>query len=211
MYGARGRRWKKQRRVKRIWRPSQLSLDQMINKKVKNLIYSVGKSKLVQKQLNKICYLDPLTSAYNVNAFTRKLKFSEGGNFYFLDIDDFKLINTRYGHFVGSMLLKKYVLYIDSLIGQKGEIYRVGGDEFAVYFPKEFQVDLSLMEEFSYYYKGRNIVLRSTVVEIKFIRDLCCDKIDFEESFFRAQRKLIEMKKSKSRKVEKFYDITIGK
>ena len=183
----------------------------MINKKVKNFIYSFGKSKLLQKQLNKVCYLDPLTNAYNINAFLKKLKANVGGHFYFLDLDDFKLINTRYGHFVGSMLLQKYVRYIDDLIGKNGEIFRVGGDEFTIYIQEGAQIDLNLIQEFSYYYKGKSIVLKSTVVEIKFFRDLCYDKIDLEESFYKAQRSLTEIKKSKGRKVEKFYDLTIGK
>lgn len=102
------------------------------------------------KKLEKLVYLDPLTNIYNRRAF---LKI--GGNYFndwqynknhnnqrkntiqnlaliFLDIDDFKKINDRYGHQKGDQILKSFAKNLQKLIRKTDILARWGGEEFVI-------------------------------------------------------------------------------
>ncbi len=83
---------------------------------------------------------DSLTNLYNRDVFNDKLKFcvnsaqqnSESHALYFLDLDQFKVINDTAGHLAGDEMLKQ----ISSILlaaHQEGEtLARLGGDEFGI-------------------------------------------------------------------------------
>jgi diguanylate cyclase (GGDEF)-like protein len=52
-----------------------------------------------------------------------------------LDLDRFKQVNDLLGHPVGDELLKEVATRLKSVVGQRGEIGRLGGDEFQVIVP----------------------------------------------------------------------------
>ncbi|MEL7189845.1 MAG: EAL domain-containing protein [Pseudomonadota bacterium] len=52
-----------------------------------------------------------------------------------LDLDRFKQVNDTLGHPAGDELLKQVAARINRLIGDKGEIGRLGGDEFQIILP----------------------------------------------------------------------------
>ncbi len=52
------------------------------------------------------------------------------------DIDGFKLINDRFGHSTGDLLLTQFALMMKGCIRQSDEAFRLGGDEFAVICPE---------------------------------------------------------------------------
>jgi diguanylate cyclase (GGDEF)-like protein len=52
----------------------------------------------------------------------------------YLDLDNFKRINDKFGHLKGDDILTKFALYINSQLRDKDIVYRVGGDEFVVVF-----------------------------------------------------------------------------
>lgn len=79
---------------------------------------------------------DELTKIGNRKKYNRDIK-KLGFNVYYLvliDIDNFKLINDRYGHDVGDYVLKKLSNVISHLLPNNSEIYRIGGEEFAIIF-----------------------------------------------------------------------------
>lgn len=60
----------------------------------------------------------------------------------FLDLDDFKIINDRYGHYTGDLLLKAFGEVLISSFRSTDIIGRFGGDEFMVLVksPSSFQM-----------------------------------------------------------------------
>lgn len=86
--------------------------------------------------------IDPLTKAYNKKALEKDLsKILEKGKdrdldlvIAFLDMDNFKQINDKYGHLVGDFVLIKFVSILKSLLRSSDKIYRFGGDEFVIVF-----------------------------------------------------------------------------
>lgn len=54
----------------------------------------------------------------------------------YMDIDDFKAINDRYGHSVGDVLLRTIGETIKSTVRDIDTVSRIGGDEFAVMMPE---------------------------------------------------------------------------
>ncbi|HUZ08878.1 MAG TPA: EAL domain-containing protein [Acidimicrobiales bacterium] len=50
----------------------------------------------------------------------------------FLDIDRFKLVNDTFGHSHGDLLLNQVAQRLESAVGQKGIVARIGGDEFVI-------------------------------------------------------------------------------
>ncbi len=52
-----------------------------------------------------------------------------------MDLDRFKQVNDTLGHPAGDELLKQVAQRIEQIVGEKGEIGRLGGDEFQVILP----------------------------------------------------------------------------
>jgi diguanylate cyclase (GGDEF)-like protein len=54
----------------------------------------------------------------------------------FLDLDDFKLVNDRHGHLVGSHVLMEVASVILGSVRDTDVVARYGGDEFVVVLPE---------------------------------------------------------------------------
>ncbi len=89
-------------------------------------------------------YRDHLTGALNRKALERDLKNLNGYSVIFIDIDDFKAINDKFGHKVGDEILKKLSVILRSSLRSMDRVYRYGGDEFVILLPK---TDLETAEE----------------------------------------------------------------
>ncbi|EFP7915437.1 GGDEF domain-containing protein [Shigella sonnei] len=64
-----------------------------------------------------------------------------------LDIDYFKSINDNYGHECGDKVLSVFARHIQKIVGDKGLVARMDGEEFAVAVPSVNPVDGLLMAE----------------------------------------------------------------
>jgi diguanylate cyclase (GGDEF)-like protein len=53
----------------------------------------------------------------------------------YLDMNGLKQVNDTYSHDVGDLALKTYLQAVASAIGDRGQAYRLGGDEVLVVFP----------------------------------------------------------------------------
>ena len=81
---------------------------------------------------------DPLTGAANVRAFyeiaqrelERTGRYSGATTVVYLDLDNFKAVNDRFGHQVGNDLLQLVVRTLQRNVRVTDTVTRMGGDEF---------------------------------------------------------------------------------
>jgi diguanylate cyclase (GGDEF)-like protein/PAS domain S-box-containing protein len=102
----------------------------------------VTDSKAKEKQMESIAWSDPLTGVLNRRGFERdaaqRLTDSADdatGALLFIDLNDFKEINDRYGHVVGDQLLTIAAQRLRKALRSQDIIGRPGGDEFVALVP----------------------------------------------------------------------------
>lgn len=104
------------------------------------LTYQVGKLYRERMQIlfsldqsNKLAHTDAVTQVSNRYALEVELtSFEQDSSLTYIDMDNLKLYNDRFGHAKGDELLRMFAALMKKGLGEKGKIYRVGGDEFAV-------------------------------------------------------------------------------
>ena len=102
-------------------------------------------SELVESaKAKEVALVDPLTSVFNrrymEEIFPREIsKASRAGtdlSFVMLDVDGFKDINTKFGHFVGDQYLRDVATLLKKTFRGSDTVLRLGGDEFLVILPE---------------------------------------------------------------------------
>lgn len=100
--------------------------------------------KLVEQELRVLSITDALTGAYNRRYFQERLEAEisrarrtsgEGPAVVMLDIDHFKLVNDRFGHDVGDVVLKRVCERVRQRLRTMDVLCRLGGEEFIVLAP----------------------------------------------------------------------------
>ncbi len=85
------------------------------------------------EDLEEAAFADGLTGLRNRRCFDRDLdRAGPGFVLVVLDLDGFKCINDRLGHARGDVVLRAFAAGLRQRFRGQGEVYRVGGDEFAV-------------------------------------------------------------------------------
>jgi diguanylate cyclase (GGDEF)-like protein len=87
---------------------------------------------------------DDLTKAFNRRFFEayldeeieRARRYSSLLSVIFLDLDDLKSVNDRYGHLVGSRMLQEVAKRILGAVRTIDKVVRFGGDEFCILLPQ---------------------------------------------------------------------------
>lgn len=95
---------------------------------------------LDQRRMSYLARYDPLTGLINRTLFADRLQGAvararrDGGlvALMFLDMDDFKEVNDRYGHAAGDSLLRQVAERLVSSVRESDTVARLGGDEFTV-------------------------------------------------------------------------------
>ena len=126
-------------------------------------------------EMNKLIVIDELTKCYNRRYINEKLPIdieSAKSNklplsIAMIDIDYFKLINDKYGHLIGDLVLKDITNIIKNNIRRKNDcIARYGGEEFLILFN-----DTSKEEAYNLSNKIKSILEKSILkyddIEIK--------------------------------------------
>jgi diguanylate cyclase (GGDEF)-like protein len=90
-----------------------------------------------QERLRQLVDLDPLTSLSNRRRLRAEFDRAKpkGAAVIFLDIDDFKEINDRFGHIVGDACLLRLATALARVFRTDDALFRLGGDEFLVVAP----------------------------------------------------------------------------
>jgi diguanylate cyclase (GGDEF)-like protein len=103
----------------------------------------------VQKELELLSTIDPLTKLYNRRYFTDvsddmfKISQRDSTNIslLMLDIDKFKNINDTFGHKVGDDVLVQFAIILRKLLRKSDITCRFGGEEFVVLLPQTIAKD----------------------------------------------------------------------
>lgn len=107
--------------------------------------------------------IDPLTGLLNKQYLMEKYGALGGQpvpmSLLFLDVDDFKAINDRYGHMVGDQVLKGIADCIKAVVRSGNDAVRFGGDEFVVVLEGTSAEDARLVAE----------RIRLCVAELRFV------------------------------------------
>ncbi len=90
------------------------------------------------RELERLVVVDELTGIYNRRYFKSRLEYliSISKRYLipfcltFIDLDDFKSVNDRFGHQIGDDVLKSIGSYLSSLSRETDTVARYGGEEF---------------------------------------------------------------------------------
>ncbi len=95
--------------------------------------------------------LDSLTGIHNrgygEKAIDGLLAEAHKGGLLIVNLDNFKNVNDTYGHLMGDKILKLLAAALASGVDDKDVLFRMGGDEFVVFYTDETKRD-ALMEKF---------------------------------------------------------------
>ncbi|MFK7823507.1 MAG: GGDEF domain-containing protein [Oligoflexales bacterium] len=91
-------------------------------------------------QTQALLYLDELTGLFNYryldvaldSELRRASRYQNSFSLLFIDLDDFKKVNDRFGHLVGSGVLKQFAKILKEELREVDTIIRYGGDEYVI-------------------------------------------------------------------------------
>jgi len=108
-----------------------------------HIIEDINNWKLHESELKVSATFDELTGVYNrktgfgfLGALLADKKSDATHCIAFLDMDDLKMINDRFGHHEGDMAIKAIAEVLLSSVRESDAVFRYGGDEFVVVFTK---------------------------------------------------------------------------
>jgi diguanylate cyclase (GGDEF)-like protein len=109
----------------------------------------------LRQELETQAIRDPLTGALNRRpldahldeAIERRRRHGVPTSLLALDLDRFKLINDRFGHEVGDLVLRTVVMTIRNRVRRLDQVFRTGGEEFLVILPYTPLKDAALVAE----------------------------------------------------------------
>ncbi len=108
------------------------------------IAYLISSLKIAYEKEKKLARTDGLTGIINQRFFlellrleyNRSIRYDHYLTLAYLDLDNFKEINDRFGHHVGDKLLRLIAQTIQKQIRETDTIARLGGDEFALLLPE---------------------------------------------------------------------------
>jgi len=123
-----------------LWRKADEEPDHTCRMALENLVRVTGLVLDRELQLAEVRHAashDPLTELANRSRFFSHLESSldTGGPFVgvlYVDLDDFKPVNDRFGHHVGDQVLQTVGRRLMAEVRQNDLVARLGGDEFAI-------------------------------------------------------------------------------
>ena len=91
-----------------------------------------------QLEINNLAFYDSITKlpnrVYLYDTLLKTINSAKEFNMFFVDLDNFKIVNDSYGHVVGDKLLILVAQRINSMKKEEFTAFRLGGDEFIIIY-----------------------------------------------------------------------------
>lgn len=96
------------------------------------------------RHLRDISLTDDMTGCYNRRHgmyslrewFSRSRRYGNSFSLIYFDVNGLKVVNDRYGHQAGDLLLRSVVNSVKALLRESDLLFRMGGDEFMIICPE---------------------------------------------------------------------------
>ncbi|WP_442678207.1 GGDEF domain-containing protein [Sphingomonas sp. ASY06-1R] len=157
--------------------------------------------------------MDELTGLLNRRAFLDGVDDTTFLALIIVDIDDFKNVNDRHGHWIGDQVLRTTATMMDRLLGQFGRVGRLGGEEFALLaYRDDHATLLDRLEAFRDTIAHTPILTDSVPVSVTISAGVATRHGDqtFQELFIRADGALYQAKASGRNRVVLANDAKAG-
>lgn len=117
--------------------------------KAVGIMTDIDAEKRASQELEEKASRDELTGLYNrstarkeIEHYLENRKDEEMAAMMIIDVDDFKMINDRYGHMFGDAVLKETASVLTKLLRKEDIISRIGGDEFLIFMKDIRKADI---------------------------------------------------------------------
>ena len=125
----------------RCWDEDTIVFLQNITKLVSTALIRRKNEQIIQN----MALTDQLTKLKNRHSLETRLaeivssanESGQQGYVFFIDMDDFKIINDGYGHNYGDIILKEFADFLKNDFESLGDVFRFGGDEFVIVLPPQ--------------------------------------------------------------------------
>jgi len=126
----------------------------------------------LHSKLNEIATHDPLTKVLNrytfISSITKSLnefnRYQTPATLFIFDLDYFKSVNDQYGHQIGDNVLIDVAQMVTSRIRVGDQLFRYGGEEFAVLLPyTSVENAAKLAEDLRYFIEKQNFNLDRSI------------------------------------------------
>ena len=163
----------------------------------------IGKAHLelyrAKQRAEELGRLDPLTGLLNRRALFEHAAAVDVIALVIVDIDRFKSVNDAFGHLIGDEVLRAVAHMLARLLGDCGEIGRLGGEEFAIVSNVVDVARLSeRLEEFRASLSRTPIVSGTTTVNVTVSVGIAARRPDqsFEQLYADADKALYSAKRA---------------
>jgi len=111
---------------------------------LEGIIMDITDRKYLEHELSTLAKSDPLTGLPNrrefysllVDELQRASRYDRPMSLLWLDLDDFKNVNDRFGHLAGDEVLRRIAVLLRESIRSVDHVCRIGGEEFVVILPE---------------------------------------------------------------------------
>jgi diguanylate cyclase (GGDEF)-like protein len=154
-----------------------IALAAILSSLAKRVETTIGNLQLQAEKLAHLAHTDPLTGLANRRylvdqlkiEFARARRYNRPFCLVFIDLDNFKLINDRFGHMVGDQALQGAAAALKSPLRTTDMLARIGGDEFAVLLPEtDLEGGVDVIEKLQSALKTFGSEFQPELVEITF-------------------------------------------
>ena len=169
-------------------------------------VESIDRERKQQEHLRKLAETDALSGLYNRRTGEARIRTMlasiSKGMFVLLDIDDFKIVNDRFGHAVGDAAIVALANALRKTFRDSDIVFRLGGDEFAVFVPGIEQEDAKhrLIQRLHHEISCISIpeMMDSKITVSVGMSDYSAEKNDtFETLYLRSDQNMYDNKKKK--------------